>query len=285
MTATIFNGRAVATLLQHAIADEITTLQHNNHTTPAITTVIVGDDPASHLYLKLRDTACQQVGIHSHHRSFPATTPEKDILNEIKQLNDDPTVHGILIQYPLPPHCRPQTFMRTVNPDKDVEGFHPINLGRTFSGDEFLVPCTPLAVLTILTSEKIPLKGADTVIVNHSTVVGKPLAALLLNRDATVSVCHIFTKDLKRYTSNADILITGSGVPNLITADHVKPGASVIDVGIVQTPKGITGDVAFDTVQHKAGFLTPVPGGVGPLTITMALTNMVKTYKLSMEQH
>ena len=282
MTAIIFNGRAVATLLQHAIADEIQQLQKHYTQQPTITTVMIGNDHASQLYLKLRDTACHNVGIHTHHLTFTDTTPEHQVLDAIHTLNDDPTVHGILIQYPLPPHYHTPAFMRAITPNKDVEGFHPDNLGRTFSGDEFLVPCTPLAVLTIITSENIPLKGTDAVIINHSNVVGKPLASLLLNRDATVSVCHVFTKDLRKYTTGADLLVTGAGVPQLITADHVKPQANVIDVGISQTDRGITGDVAFDAVKEKARFLTPVPGGVGPLTITMALTNMVKTYKLSM---
>ncbi len=283
MTARIFNGRAAATDLQRGIAADVSSLTKQYQTPPNITTVIVGEDPASLMYLKLRDAACTQVGVHSHHRSFPATASENEVLDAIKQLNDDPSVHGILIQYPLPARFHPLAFMRAVDPSKDVEGFHPVNLGRTLSGDECLVPCTPLAVLTILAREGFRLKGADTVIVNHSNVVGKPLAALLVNRDATVTVCHVFTTDLFQYTTAADILVTGSGVANLITAEHIKQGACVIDVGIAPTPEGIRGDVMFESVQHKAGFLTPVPGGVGPVTISMALSNMVKTFTMAME--
>jgi len=170
-----------------------------------------------------------------------------------------------------------------VDPRKDVEGFHSLNLGNTMIGREDLVPCTPLAVLKILEQAKIPLQGKDVVIVNHSTIVGKPLAALFLNRNATVAVCHVFTKDLKRYTKNADILVTAAGVPGLITAGHVKDQAVVIDVGIIETKDGVCGDVDFQSVKEKASVITPVPGGVGPVTIACALSNMVKTYRNCLE--
>jgi methylenetetrahydrofolate dehydrogenase (NADP+) / methenyltetrahydrofolate cyclohydrolase len=280
MTATIFNGRTLAQTLQQDITTEVARLTKTHHTTPTITTVIVGDDPASLLYLRLRENACKTVGIHTHRLPFPASASETEVLSAIRGLNKDPAVHGILVQYPLPPSFHPNLFMSTVDPQKDVEGFHPLNLGRTLSGDERLVPCTPHAVLTILTHEHVPLKGADVVIVNHSIVVGKPLAALLINRDATVTVCHVFTKDLKQHTTKADILVSGAGVPGLITEAHVKQGATVLDVGTKATSDGVLGDVAFETVKDKAGFITPVPGGVGPVTTTMALFNMVKTFKL-----
>jgi len=285
MTARIFNGRALAQDLQNKIAADVTRLSKQYQTPPNITTVVVGDDPASLLYLKRRDAACALVGIHSQHLQFPSDTPEQKVIEAIRRLNDDSSTHGILIQYPLPPQLHPLRLMRTVDPRKDVEGFHPVNLGRTLSGDEDLVPCTPLAVLTILSHEAITLKGADAVIVNHSNIVGKPLAALLINRDATVTVCHVYTKDLVRYSSAADILVSGAGVINLITAGHVKSGAAVLDVGTTPTPNGIRGDVTFDEVQNKASFLTPVPGGVGPVTTVMALANMVKTFTLTVKSH
>jgi methylenetetrahydrofolate dehydrogenase (NADP+) / methenyltetrahydrofolate cyclohydrolase len=283
MTASIFNGRALAQTLQHDIATEIDRLTKQYHTTPTVTSVIVGDDTASLLYLRLRETACAKVGIQAHRLPFLASASEHDVLSAIRGLNKDPAVHGILIQYPLPPSFHPHLFMSTIDPRKDVEGFHPLNLGRTLSGDERLVPCTPQAVLTILTHEHIPLKGSDIVIVNHSNVVGKPLAALMINRDATVTVCHVYTKDLMRHTKEADIIVSGTGVPNLITEAYVKQGASILDIGTAPTPDGIHGDVAFESVKEKAGFLTPVPGGVGPVTITMALSNMVKTFRLTHE--
>jgi methylenetetrahydrofolate dehydrogenase (NADP+)/methenyltetrahydrofolate cyclohydrolase len=196
-------------------------------------------------------------------------------------LNSDDTTHGILVQYPVPPHISQERLMSTIDPRKDVEGFNPVNLGKTLIGDEDLVPCTPLSVLTILEHEYIQLKGKDVVIINHSNIVGKPLAALLLNRNATVAICHVFTKDLKRYTTKADVLITGAGVPNLITKDFVKDQAIVIDVGIVETKKGVYGDVDADSVKEKAAILTPVPGGVGPVTIACSLVNMVKVFSHS----
>ena len=280
MTATIFNGRTLAQTLQHDITAEVTRLTKHHHTSPTITTVIIGDDPASLLYLRLRENACKTVGIQTHRLPFPATASETEVLSAIRGLNQDPAVHGILIQYPLPPNFHPHLFMSTVDPQKDVEGFHPLNLGRTLTGDERLIPCTPHAILTILTHEHIPLKGAEVTIVNHSTVVGKPLAALLINRDATVTICHVYTKDLKQHTTKADILVTGAGVPGLITDSLVKQGAIVLDVGTKATTDGVHGDVAFETVKEKAGFITPVPGGVGPVTTAMALCNMLKTFQM-----
>lgn len=279
MTATIVNGKALAQELRKKISTEITQLTKKYSIKSAVTTITVGKDPSSELYLKLRNNACKDVGIIPQQIKFDEAVPEKKILEEITRLNNDETVHGILIQYPVPKHLSPDKLMKAIDPQKDVEGFNPINLGRTLIGDEYLVPCTPLSVLTILNHEHVDLKGKDVVIVNHSNVVGKPLAALLLNRNATISICHVFTKNLKHYTENADILITGAGVRNLITKDHVKDHAVVIDVGIVQTKDGICGDVDFEAVKEKASVITPVPGGVGPVTITCALSNMVKTYR------
>ena len=185
---------------------------------------------------------------------------------------------------PIPDHISPNKLMSTIDPKKDVEGFNPYNMGKTLIGDEYIVPCTPLAILTILKHEKIDLEGKEIVIINHSTVVGKPLTALLLNRNATVTVCHIFTKDTKQHSSNADIIITATGIPGLITKDYVKSGAFVIDVGIAEKKDGICGDVNFNSVQEKAGKITPVPGGVGPVTIACSLKNMLKTYKNCVEE-
>jgi methylenetetrahydrofolate dehydrogenase (NADP+)/methenyltetrahydrofolate cyclohydrolase len=242
-------------------------------------TIIVGNDSSSKLYLKLRDNACKEVGIISKHDEFDAKVSEQKIFKTIQKLNADDSVHGILIQYPVPKHLSQKKLMQMIDPQKDVEGLNPVNLGKTLIGDEYLVPCTPLSILTILQHEHIALKGKNIVIINHSNVVGKPLAALLLSRNATVAVCHIFTKNLKEYTSKADILITGAGVPNLITTDYVKDNAIVLDVGIVKTKDGICGDVDFDAVKEKAAVISPVPGGVGPITIACALKNIVKAYR------
>jgi methylenetetrahydrofolate dehydrogenase (NADP+)/methenyltetrahydrofolate cyclohydrolase len=281
MTATLINGKAIAQEIRSTIRKQIEHLRTTYHFTPRISTVMVGENPSSALYLKLRDAACREVGITSHHINIEADASEDTVLQTIETLNSDPTTHGILVQYPLPSHLSQERLMRTVTPQKDIEGFNPINLGRTFIGDEFLVPCTPLAVLTILEHEHVSLKGQDVVVINHSNVVGKPLAALLLNRNATVSICHVFTKKLQQYTTNADILITGTGVPNLITKDHIKEAAVVIDIGIATTNEGVRGDVDSDSVSKKAALLTPVPGGVGPVTIACSLINMVKIFSQS----
>jgi methylenetetrahydrofolate dehydrogenase (NADP+)/methenyltetrahydrofolate cyclohydrolase len=283
MTATIVNGREIAKEIRKKISEEIVQLKTKYNSNPVITTVIVGNDSSSKLYLKLRDNACNEVGIISKHVEFDATVSEQKILQTIQKLNADDSVHGILVQYPVPKHLSQEKLIRAIDQRKDVEGFNPVNLGRTLIGDEYLVPCTPLSVLTILEHEHVALKGKDIVIINHSNVVGKPLAALLLNRNATVAVCHVFTKNLKQYTSKADILITGAGVPKLLTTDHVNDNAIVLDVGIVETKDGVCGDVDFDSVKEKVAVLTPVPGGVGPVTIACALKNMVKTYRNCVE--
>ncbi len=284
MTATIINGREIAKEIRSKITRDVQRLKKKYQGEPLVVTIILGENPSSELYLKLRSTACNEVGISSRFLRFDANISEETILQNIQNLNNDPSVHGIFIQYPVPPHLSPNALMRAVAASKDVEGFNPENLGRTLIGDEALVPCTPLSVLTILEHEQVQLQGKDVVIVNHSNVVGKPLAALLLNRNATVTICHVFTKHLKAYTSNADILITGAGVLNLITKDYIKDKAIVIDVGIIETKDGVRGDVDFDSVKEKASLLTPVPGGVGPVTIACALSNMVKTYKNCVEK-
>jgi methylenetetrahydrofolate dehydrogenase (NADP+)/methenyltetrahydrofolate cyclohydrolase len=283
MTATIVNGREIAKEIRKNISEEIVQLKIKYNSNPVVTTVIVGNDSSSKLYLRLRDNACHDVGIISKHVEFDTTVSEQKILQTIQKLNDDDSVHGILVQYPVPKHLSQEKLMRAIDQGKDVEGFNPVNLGRTLIGDESLVPCTPLSVLTILEHEQVALKGKDIVIINHSNVIGKPLAALFLNRNATVAVCHIFTKNLKQYTSKADILITGAGVPKLITTDYVNDNAIVLDVGIVETKDGVCGDVDFESVKEKVAVLTPVPGGVGPITIACALKNMVKTYRNCVE--
>ncbi len=283
MAATIINGREIAKEIRSNIALEVQRLKKKYQVEPQVVTIVIGQNASSDLYLKLRTNACSEVGIRSKILRFEENVKETTVLQAIQGLNNDPLVHGIFIQYPVPTHLSANMLMSTVAAQKDVEGFNPENLGRTMIGDESLVPCTPLSVLTLLEHEKVKLQGKDIVIVNHSNVVGKPLALLLLKRNATVSVTHVFTKNLKTYTCNADILITGAGVPRLITRDHIKDNAVVIDVGIIETKEGVCGDVDFESVKEKAALLTPVPGGVGPVTIASALINMVKTYKNSVE--
>jgi methylenetetrahydrofolate dehydrogenase (NADP+) / methenyltetrahydrofolate cyclohydrolase len=283
MTAEIINGREIAQTIRHKVLEEIQLLVKKYKVHPNITTIMIGDNPSSALYKKLRDNACREVGINPQQIDFKKDVSEKKILTTIEALNKDPEVHGILIQYPVSGHISSEKLMRTILPEKDVEGFHPLNLGHTFLGEEYLVPCTPQAVMSILEEYKIALECKDVVIINHSNVVGKPLASLLLKRNATVSICHVFTKNLKKYTTQADIIITAVGKPKLITPEHIKEKAIIIDVGIAQTDKGICGDVDFETVLEKAELITPVPGGVGPVTIACSLKNMVVTYKKCVE--
>jgi len=278
MAAEIIYGKKIAEKIHEDVSKEIKQLYNKYKIRPNITSVIIGDNKESNLYLKLRDKACEKVGIYSSHVKLPADISEKKVIDKILELNKDDAVHGILVQMPLPEHISASRIFEVLDPRKDVEGFTPENMGRLLIDDEFIVPCTPLAVLKIIEHEKIDLKGKDVTIVNHSTVVGKPLSALFLNRNASVSIIHVFTKDLKSYTNNADILVSGAGVAGLIKKEDIKHGAFVIDVGIVQTDDGIIGDVD-KTVKDVAGKITPVPGGVGPVTVACSLENMLKTFK------
>ena len=275
MTATIVNGREIAKQLRKKVAREISRFT----IPPCITTLMVGHESSSDLYLKLRDAACKEVGIHSSHQILEKSVSEKDVIQKIEELNTSNKIHGILIQYPVPNHISQERLMSAIVPQKDVEGLHPFNMGNTLLGREHLIPCTPQAVLEILHNHSETLQGKDVTIVSHSNIVGKPLATLLLNRNASVAICHVFSKDISIYTKQADILISATGVPKLITKDHVKNNAIVIDVGIIKTKDGICGDVDFESVKEQAKTLTPVPGGVGPVTIACSLKNMVKTYR------
>jgi len=284
MKAELINGRLIAEKIRKEIRKEIEELKIRYKKIPTITSIKIGNDPGSNLYLKLRDKACNEVGINSQRIEFNENSTEKEILDSIHDLNKRSDVSGILIQLPTPKNISQQKLINALNPKKDVEGLNPENIGRTLNGDEFLIPITPLSVLTILEHEKTKLQGKNIVIINHSNHVGKPLAALFLNRNATVTVCHVFTKDLKRYSSQADILVTATGIPKLIKSNHIKNNAFLIDVGIVKTKDGICGDVDFENVMEKAGKITPVPGGVGPVTVACSLINMIKTFKNCFEE-
>ncbi len=284
MTAEKIDGRSIARSIRSDLANTIQKLTRNT-LPPRIATILIGHDPSSELYQKLRTKACDEVGINSHPIHFKDEVTQKQILTTIHTLNQDPGIHGILIQYPPPAHLSQTTLMEAIHPTKDVEGLHPANLGRTLIGDERLIPCTPQAVLTILKSLSLPLKGKNITIINHSTIVGKPLAVLLLNRNATVTVCHEYTTNLIKYTQTADILITATGLPRFITPKMIQQDSIIIDVGITKTPQGITGDVDYDAVKEKAAAITPVPGGVGPVTIACALKNMLTTYQLTCDNN
>jgi len=275
MLSKIINGREIAQEIKKNIKSEIENLSDG----PCVVSIVIGSNPESDLYLKLRDKACEQVGIFSKHVKLDDDVTQEKIIQNIKKLNMDKKVHGILLQFPIPSHLDSDKIINEIIPRKDVEGITPFNLGNTLRGLEEIVPCTPLAVIKILESINVNFKGKNVVIINHSNIVGKPLSALFLNRNSTVCVCNIFTKDLKAYTTKADILITATGVPGLIKKEYIKKDAIVIDVGINKTDKGICGDVDFNSVKDTAGFITPVPGGVGPVTIACSVENIFKIFK------
>jgi len=243
---------------------------------PGLATVLVGENPASQMYISLKHSACERVGIHSENVVLAENTTEQQLIDKILELNARPDIHGILLQLPLPKGLSPKKAMMTIKPEKDVDGFHPENMGSLLLGAERLVPCTPLGIIYALERLGKKLEGAEVVIVGHSNVVGKPLAAMMLNRNATVQVCHVFTKDLAKHTRCAEILVVAAGVPGLIKKDMVKPGAFVFDVGINRVGNKTVGDVDFEAVKDVAAAITPVPGGVGPLTVSMLLCQTVQ---------
>lgn len=282
-SAQIISGKTIAQQIKNEVKTDIESLIQYLKRKPRVLSFIVGDNQESKLYLKLRNKACFEVGIEAIQHEFPESVTFRELASEIEKANSNNQVDGIFVQLPLPKHLNAQKVLSCIHPSKDVEGFTSENIGNLVNNNPFLVPCTPQAVMHILDYHQVSLKGAHVVIVNHSTVVGKPLALLCLQRNATVSVAHVFTKDLKAITKQADVLITAAGVPNLITKDMVKKDAVVIDVAIVKTDQGITGDVDFDHVKEKVTLITPVPGGVGPVTIASALENMVKATNASLK--
>ena len=243
---------------------------------PGLATVLVGANPASQMYIRLKHSACTRVGIRSENVMLPEDATEEQLIGRIRELNLRSEIHGILLQLPLPKGQSPQKAMMTILPEKDVDGFHPENMGALLLGAERLVPCTPRGIIYALERLGKKLEGAEAVIVGHSNVVGKPLAAMMLNRNATVQVCHVFTKDLARHTRDAEILVVAAGVPALIKKEMVRPGAYVFDVGISRVRDKTVGDVDFDAVKDIAAAITPVPGGVGPLTVAMLLEQTVQ---------
>ncbi len=279
--ATILDGREVSKLYREKIKAEIDLYREKGLREPSLAVVLVGNDPASQVYVNNKRKACQKVGIKSLFYHLPEETSEEELLKLVRELNENPKVDGILVQLPLPKQINPQKVIETIDPSKDVDGFHPENMGRLFANLEGgFVPCTPLGIKLLLEHYGIEVQGKDTTIVGAGYIVGKPLSVLMLNMNATVTVCHIYTEDLKKHTLNADILVSATGVPHLIKADMVKEGAVVVDVGISKKDGKIVGDVDFEAVKEKASYITPVPGGVGPMTITALLLNTLKAYKM-----
>ena len=270
MNATLMDGAALAARLRAEIKQDVAELGH-----VGLATILVGDDPASDIYIRRKHKAAEEVGIEAVDRRLPSTTPEDELVQLVEVLNEDDSVDGILVQTPLPEHIDEARVMRTIEPIKDVDGLHPFNAGQLYLGRQTLVPATPLGVMLLLNEYRIGIAGARAVVVGRSSLVGKPLAMLLLQTNATVTICHSRTEDLPRHTLDADILVAAVGLPDVITADMVKQGATVIDVGITRTENGLFGDVEPD-VAEVAAYLTPVPGGVGPMTIAALLGNAVR---------
>lgn len=249
--------------------------------TPGLATIIVGEHPSSKLYVKLKHLACKRVGIYSENHAFPENISQEKIISLIKTLNKRQEIHGILVQLPLPKHINDKEVIMHIAPEKDVDGFHPVNMGRMLLGREGFVPCTPEGIIRALEYYHVDPEGKEVVVVGHSNVVGKPIAIMLLNRNATVRVCHIYTKDLKSHTKEAEILIVATGVKGLIKADMVKQNAIVFDVGITQEHGKVYGDVVFDEVLPKVKLITPVPGGVGPITIAILMEHTLMAARKS----
>ncbi len=273
MAARIIDGKAVAAAVRGRVAEEVRAFESERGRTPLLTTVIVGDDPASQVYVAGKHRACEEVGMRSAHHGLPAGTSEAELLALVEQLNGDADVDGILVQLPVPEQIDPDRIVATIDPGKDVDGLTPMNAGLLAHGMPGLVSCTPAGVMELLRHEGVDLEGAEAVVVGRSKLVGIPVARLLLAANATVTSCHSRTRDLPAVCRRADVLVAAVGVPGLLGADAVKPGATVIDVGVNRTDDGLRGDVDFEPAAEVAGAITPVPGGVGPMTIAMLLVN------------
>lgn len=290
MTAKIIDGRAIAKQVREKAAEDAAMLVEKGYDPPGLATVLVGSDPASEVYVGMKQRACKRAGINSFGRTLPADASQEEVEALVKELNADPAVNGILVQLPLPKHLDDEAVLKTISVEKDVDGFHPINIGRLAQKgrEPLFVPCTPDGVMHLLEQSGVELEGANAVVIGRSNIVGMPAALLLVKRNATVTICHSRTKDLPGICSQADVLIAAAGRVEMVKKDWVKPGAAVIDVGTHRIDddtkkKGyyLTGDVAFDEVKEVAGWISPSPGGVGPMTIAMLLRNTVKSAKMS----
>ena len=276
----LIDGKSLASKVQTNVASEVEDLKQTKNIVPGLAVILIGDDPASHAYVKMKAKACEKVGFYSITHNMPDTISQDEIIATIEMMNNNPRIDGILVQLPLPKHVDTDKILEVIDPKKDVDGFHAYNVGRLVTNLDSFVACTPLGVMKMFEEYNIDLKGQDVCVVGASNIVGKPMASLLLNANATVTVTHIFTKDLKAHTSKADIIVVGVGVPGLIKEDMVKDGAIVIDIGINRIEDGsLVGDVDFANVSKKCSYITPVPGGVGPMTIAMLLSNTLKAAK------
>ena len=296
MAAEIISGKEVAKAIRAELAEEVAELTEKHGIVPGLATVLVGENPASVSYVTAKNKACKDLGMQSFQHTLPADTSEEDLLRLVDELNDNDEVHGILVQLPLPKHIDESKVLYMIDPDKDVDGFHPVNVGRLVIGEEVFPPCTPAGIQELIVRSGTPTEGAEVVVVGRSNIVGKPISIMMLQKkagaNATVTVCHTRTRDMAAHTSRADILIVAAGKLKAVTAEMVKPGAVVIDVGVNRVGEKpskkdpnrmvalLEGDVDFDAVKEVAGKITPVPGGVGPMTITMLMKNTVRAAKL-----
>ena len=281
----IIDGKAVAKEDQKQIKQEVEGLERRWGLAPGLAVVLVGDDPGSHIYVRNKEKACKEVGIKSFEHLLPATILEKELLTLVQQLNKDKNVHGILVQLPLPPHIRAEKVLEAISPYKDIDGFHPMSQGMLMLGADGFRPCTPMGIMRLLAAVGCDPKGKNAVVVGRSTIVGKPIALMLLEKHATVTICHSRTMSLRDEVGRADILVVAIGKAGLVRGDWIKPGAVVIDVGVNRLPSGkLSGDVEFETAKTRASAITPVPGGVGPMTICMLLYNTLKAAKYSLQR-
>jgi len=291
MTATLIKGAEVAAQIREELKKEIADLKAKHNVVPGLVTVLVGADPASQVYVGQKEKTSKELGIYSERYDLPATTSQADLLKMIAKLNKDPKINGILVQLPLPKGLNEEEVLYAIDPKKDVDGFHPVNVGKLMIGEPDYLPCTPAGIQQLLIRSGTKIEGAEVVVVGRSNIVGKPIANMLLQKapgaNATVTVCHTKTRDIAFHTRRADILIVAAGRPKAVTGDMVKEGVTVIDVGVNEIGKTadgkriLVGDVDFDTVKEKARAITPVPGGVGPMTITMLMMNTVKAAKVA----
>ncbi len=280
MGARLIDGKALAQQVRDRLAVESAAVLAKTGMKPGLATILVGDDPASHQYVKSKQKACDAAGIYIDDHKLPASTTQAELLSLIEKMNADPKIHGILVQLPLPKHIESRVVLEAVSPDKDADGFHPYNFGRLVEGNPVFEACTPKGVIKMLESTGIAIEGKRAVVLGRSNIVGKPLALMLLQRNATVTICHSKTKDIASVCREADLLLVAIGKAKFVTADMVKEGAVVIDVGTNRWTDGkLCGDVDFEAVSQKAGWISPVPGGVGPMTIAMLLDNTVESAK------
>jgi len=283
MTARIIDGKAISQEVRAEWKIRADALKARG-ITPGLAVIIVGEDPASKVYVGNKIKACAELGIYSEHIELPGDTSEAELLEQIARLNADPKIHGFLVQLPVPKHIDSNKVLLAVSPNKDVDGFHPMNVGELVTGNPKFQPCTPFGVMKLLEKSGVEIEGKHAVIVGRSNIVGKPMALMLLQKNATVTICTSKTVDLAKFTRDADILVVATGKPQMITGDMIKPGAAVIDVGINRLPNGkLVGDVDFDSAKEVAGWITPVPGGVGPMTITMLVASTVMAAERSIK--